>query len=483
MLQYVSNKGGGKPVDFETAIIDGYAIDGGLYVPESLPKITLDQLKAWKNFSYVEIAFELLSLFIDRSIISEFELKKILQSAYAPFEKEEIIPMHKLHSRKDTFIMELFHGPTISFKDVGMAFLVNLVNFFLERKDEYLTLIVATTGDTGPAAAYFAAGKSNLDTWVLYPKGKITEEQERQMTTLQHANIHPVGVANCPDGGDDLDVLIRKLYGDIAFKEKLKLSSVNSINWGRIMMQMVHYIYGYLQVVDSVGEQINVSVPSGGFGNLCSGGLVREMGLPIKYLVSANNKNACLHRIFSEGNFSMETIYETTSSAIDILIPINFWRYLYFKIDKDAEKIKEWMEGFEATGKVKFDKATHDSYKNGFLSYSATDKETLDIINDIYTAEKYLLDPHGAVAMRAADVLKDSLGPEKLICFDTAHPAKFPEIIKKALNKDQLPNSGKHHSTETAKQLCEKVHLCDHAHLYEALRHAMETNWELTKGN
>ena len=482
MLQYVSNKGGGRPVDFETAILDGFAVDGGLYVPESLPEISLEQLKKWKGLSYVELAFEILSLFIDRSIISEKELKTILKTAYKPFEKEEIIPLYQLQSKKDTYIMELFYGPTISFKDIGLAFLVNLVNFFLERKEEHLTLVVATTGDTGPATAYFAAGKSNLDAWVLYPKGLITEEQERQMTTLQNANIHPVGVANCPDGGDDLDVVIAKLYANKSFKEKLKLSSVNSINWGRVMMQTVHYFYSYLQVVDTVGEQVNMSVPSGGFGNLCAGGLARKMGLPLKYLIAANNQNSCLHRIFSEGRFTKEDIIETPSSAIDILIPFNFWRYLYFSIDKDAEKIKTWMNEFKNTGNVTFDKEIFETYKKGFLSNSTSDKETLDIINDIYTGEGYLLDPHGAVSLQATDVLKEVLGNEKLICLATAHPSKFPEVIKKALHTDTLPKAATHKSIEISKRLCEKVHLCDYSHLEEALTHAMETNWDLTKG-
>lgn len=482
MLQFVSNKGGGKPVDFETAILDGFAVDGGLYVPETLPKITKEQLKSWKGLNYVELAFEILSLFIDRSIISEDELKNILQTAYAPFEKKEIIPLYKMKSREDTYIMELFHGPTISFKDVGLAFLVNLVNFFLERKKEHLTLVVATTGDTGPATAYFTAGKSNLDAWVLYPKGLITEEQERQMTTLQQANVHPVGVSNCPNGGDDLDEVISKLYGNIPFKEKLKLSSVNSINWGRVMMQTVHYFYGYLQVVDTIGEKVNMSVPSGGFGNLCAGGLARKMGLPIKYLVAANNQNACLHRVFSEGKFTKEEIIETPSSAIDILIPFNFWRYLYFSIEKDTKSIKKWMDEFKDTGTVTFDKKTFKTYKKGFLSNSSSNKETLELINEVYMNETYLLDPHGAVSLNAADVLKDVLGNEKLICLATAHPSKFPEVIKQALQANTLPKSVTHLSIEKSKRLCEKVHLCNHEHLEEALIHAMESNWDLTKG-
>lgn len=229
MIQFVSNKGGGSPVDFETAILDGFAVDGGLYVPTHLPQISKDQLTAWRGLGYIALAFEILSLFIDRSVISENELKEVLRKAYSPFEKTEIIPLHQLKSKKETYIMELFYGPTISFKDIGLAFLVNLVDFFLKRKNEFKTIIVATTGDTGPATAYFTAGKSNLSAWVLYPKGLITEEQERQMTTLPHENIHPVGVSNCPDGCDDLDLAIAKLYANIPFKSKVQLSSVNSI--------------------------------------------------------------------------------------------------------------------------------------------------------------------------------------------------------------------------------------------------------------
>lgn len=483
MIKFVSNKGGGTPVDFETAILDGFASDGGLYVPTKLPKISLDQLKYWQHFRYIDLAFEILSLFIDRSVISEAELKNLLQMAYTPFEKSEVIPIHNLESRKDTYIMELFYGPTISFKDIGLAFLVNLVDFFLKRRNEFKSLIVATTGDTGPATAYFTAGKSNISAWVLYPKGLITEEQERQMTTLPHTNIHPVGVSNCPDGGDDLDLVIANLYANIPFKNKVHLSSVNSINWGRVMMQTVHYFYGYLQVVDVVGEQINMSVPSGAFGNLCAGGLARKMGLPVDTFVVANNTNACLHRIFSERIFSKKPIFETPSSAIDILIPYNFWRFLYFCVGEDATKIKKWSDEFTATGKVQFDEETHASYSQGFLSASISDKQTLDVIKEVYKTENYLLDPHGAVALAAVDSVKNKVGDKKLVCLATAHPAKFPQVIKDALQVNAIPDEGKHHSIEKAKALCEKVYLSDYSHLEEALLNVMTADWDLKQDN
>ena len=478
MLKYVSNKGGGQAVDIETAILAGYAPDGGLYVPEQLPQITEEQLAQWKTLSYQQLAFEILSLFIDRSIVSAQELKSIIETAYDTFDSEEVIPIHQFGAQQHIYIMELFHGATLSFKDVGLSFLVNLVHFFLKRKAERLSIIVATTGDTGPAAANYIAGKSTLDAWVLYPKNLITEEQERQMTTLPHSNVNAVGVFNCPNGGDDLDMVINKLYANEAFKEKVKLSSVNSINWGRIMMQTVHYFYAYFQVSETIEEAINVAVPSGGFGNLCAGGLARKMGLPIKKLIIANNKNECLHRIFSKGIFSKQAIHETVSSAIDILIPINFWRFLYFCVGQNAEKIKQWLDEFEQTGRVKFNYQTFELYSKDFLSTSVSDEQTMATIKATVEVEDYLIDPHTAVAVAAVTTLKDQLGNEKVICLATAHPAKFPEVIKKSLGVEELPKAATHPSIEIAKQRCQKGYTADHAHLEEALLNAMENFWD-----
>jgi len=438
-MQFVSVKGDSPKVNFEEAILNGFAPDGGLYVPDTLPQIPLETLRSWRNLSYPELVFEITSLFIPETIIPPNDLREIIKTAYDTFEKEDIIPLHPLKIKRHTYIMELFYGPTLSFKDVGLAFLVNTVNYFLQRKGEKQTVVVATTGDTGPAAAYYAAGKSNLEAWTLYPKGMITPEQERQMTTL-------------PEGGDDLDAVIKQLFANKTFKEKLNLSSVNSINWGRIMVQTVHYFYGYLQLADGVGEPIHFCVPSGGFGNLCAGSLARLMGLPIDFLVVGNNKNACLHRIFSEGKFSKAPIHETASSAIDILIPLNFWRYLYFVTGKNPTQMKAWINTFEQTGSLQFDEKTYQTYASGFLSTSISDEETLQTIKEIYQAENYLLDPHSAVAVCTANKLVNNLGDKKLVCLATAHPAKFPEIIKKALHTDELPEQARHHSIELAKR-------------------------------
>lgn len=474
MIQYVSNKGGGEAVDFESCILNGRPSDGGLYVPTSLPKITHEQLKSWKRLSYTDLAFEILSLFIAPSVVPASDLKKLIEDSFSPFFHPEKIPFYGLASRKGVIIQELFHGPTLSFKDVAMGFVVNLFNYFLQRKGKSMSIVVATSGDTGPAAAFASIGKETLNTWTLYPEGFITEEQERQMTTLNAPNVHAVRVQNCPDGSDDLDVLIADLFGDPVFKKELNLSSVNSINWGRVMMQTVHYFYGYLQIVDRVGELLNFAVPSGAFGNLCAGSLAREMGLPVGRFILSNNANNCLQRIFRDGIYAKEAVINCASSAIDISLPMNFWRYLYFAIGQKPKKIKEWMEEAERTGQVVFDQGMFEQYSHGFLTASISDEETLQTIKHIYESEAYLLDPHAAVAVAAAEFWKTELAPgSKVLCLATAHPSKFPGVIRKALGVEDLPAEATHASLEEAKGFCQKVYECEFENMHSAVPASM----------
>ena len=479
MIRFVSNKGGGQSVDFETAILDGFAVDGGLYVPTELPKISLEELTKWKDYTYTEVAYEILSRFIDESSISEKELKQLLAESFSTFYHKDLIPNYALKSLPNFYIQELFHGPTLSFKDVAMGFIVNLFNFFLKRRGEKMSVIVATTGDTGPAAAHATIGKEQLNTWVLYPKELITEEQERQMTTIVASNVFAVGVSNCPDGADDLDVLIAELFADKNFKKELNLSSVNSINWGRVMMQTVHYFYGYLQTVDRVGAPLNFAVPSGAFGNLCAGSLAKMMGLPVGKFIIANNENACLYRIFTEGVFLKKDIIACQASAIDILIPYNFWRYLYFAIGQQPDKIKAWIAEFEKTGKVIFDKATFEAYSVGYIATTISDEQTLTTIKTVFENENYLLDPHAAVAVTAAQNKATELLPNtKILCLATAHPSKFPESIKLALGltKDALPIDAKHKSIEAAKLHAQRIYSCDFKNMKAAIRRSMKAS-------
>lgn len=472
--RYRSSFGQSPVVNFETAVLMGKPADGGLFVPEALPQVSQEQLMAWKDLSYPALATELLQLFIDEETIPKDDLIRLVADSFGTFLHPEIIPHHPLPG--GIFVQELFHGPTLSFKDVAMGFVVNLFNFFLKKRGQKMSIVVATTGDTGPAAAHASVGKETLNTWVLYPKELITEEQERQMTTLFAANVHPVGVYNCPDGADDLDLLIAELFADTEFKKQLNLSSVNSINWGRVMMQTVHYFYGYLQLVDRVGELVNFAVPSGAFGNLCAGSLARLMGLPVGKFIIANNQNACLTRIFTEGLFEKRPIIGCPSSAIDILIPYNFWRYLYFAVGQDSTKIKAWIAAFEETGKVQFDSTSFQQYSRGYLAHSVSDKATLKTIQSVFEAENYLLDPHAAVAVAAADKMAERLEVgSKTLCLATAHPCKFPESIRAALSvaDSPLPKAATHPSVEKAKQLCQKGYHVDYSTMRTGIRASM----------
>jgi threonine synthase len=476
MIKYVSTRGGISPVAFDEVVLSGFAADGGLFVPETIPKVTETQLNEWAELSYPDLAFELLSLFIDRSIIPVTDLRKLLSDSYDTFESPNVIDMVPLGDDGRTIIMELFHGPTLSFKDVAMGFLINVLDYLLDKRNEHLSIVLATTGDTGPAAAWASAGKKTIDCWPLYPRGMITEEQERQMTTLNAPNVHPVGVDNCLDGGDSLDFAVAKLFADRELKEKLNLSSVNSINWCRVMVQSVHYFYGYYRAVEKVGDEINFSVPSGAFGNLFGGFLARSMGLPVNQFICANNANHALHTVFTSGVLVKKDLIQTMSSAIDIVVPYNFWRFLYFSSGSDSEKLKTWMDEFQISGQVTLDTVTLTTIQNGFSSIAISDAETREAIKSTFEKHGgYLLDPHTAVALTAVNKLKDSLPTQtKTICLATAHPAKFPEIIRDCLGaSSEIPDQGRHASLEKASKVCQHLRLCDLENLEFALVDAM----------
>lgn len=474
MIKFVSTRGGVAPVNFDEAVLQGYAKDGGLFVPEFIPVVSKEQMEQWKSLSYTDLAFELLRLYVDESIIPATDLKRLLKESFSTFGHTDIVPVKPLDKKPNTFIMELFHGPTLSFKDIAMGFLINIVDYFLQKKNEHVSILLATTGDTGPAAAYAAAGKKTIDCWPLYPTGMITKEQARQMTTLNAGNVHPLSVDNCADGGDDLDCVLGKLFKDVELREKMKLASVNSINWCRVMVQAVHYFYAYFQVVDKVGDKVTFSVPSGAFGNGFGCYLAREMGLPVEKYICANNKNDALHTVFSKGVFAKKHLVETLSSAIDIVVPYNFWRLLYFSTGSDSARLKAWMDEFLENGKIKFDEKTAASIREGILSVSITEEKTADTIHQTFNnGSKYLLDPHTAVAVAAVEELRDQL-PEsgKVICMSTAHPAKFPDVMRKVLRLkegDDLPSQAIHSSLVDAAKVCQNLKICDFENLEFAL--------------
>jgi threonine synthase len=461
MLKYVSTKGDAPAVDFETAVLKGFAGDGGMFVPQYIPKISTGQLTSWAKLSFNELAFEILSIYIARSIICEADLKTLINKSTETFSHSDIVPVVPLDGKSNHFIMELFHGPTLSFKDIAMGFLINTMDYFLERKQERISLLLATTGDTGPAAVYAAKGKTTIDCWPLFPKGFISEEQAKQMTTIVNDNIHSIAVENCQSGGDDLDIVIADMFADSKLVEDFNLSSVNSINWCRVMFQSIHYFYGYFQVADEIGEEIAFSVPTGAFGNLFAGYLAREMGLPIQSFICANNINGTVHRVLETGVFSKEKLHKTPSNAIDIVLPYNFWRFLYFISGQDHKSLSFWMQEYLDKGAVEFSDEMMEKITKGFISVSVSNEDTLDMILQTYQGEsQYLLDPHGAVAVAAVNSLVPILNKTKVISLLTAHPSKFPDVIRKALQcEGELPAAAKHDSIEEMKNKPEKVHV------------------------
>lgn len=473
-MKYKSTLGGIEPVPFDQAILEGFAADGGLFVPETIPRFSPEELQVMATMEYMELAETILRKFIDPEIIPTDDLRELLAKSFATFESNEIIPVVRFGSSK-LYIQELFHGPTLSFKDIAMGFLINCMDYFLTQKNEKLSLILATTGDTGPAAAWAAAGKDTLECWPLYPKGMISEEQERQMTTLEADNVHPVGVTGCKNGGDDLDVVVAKLFGDRRIKKELKLSSVNSINWCRVMVQTIHYFHGYFQVAEEVGEEVVFSVPAGAFGNLCAGFIARSMGLPVKKFVCATNENGTLYRVFEKGYLSQEELITTCSSAIDILVPYNFWRFLYFSCGEDTGLLHDFMQEFSKHGLLRFPTELWQQFRTGFVATTISDEETLATIATVYAQDAYLLDPHGAVAVAAAWNCLDSWNQEdKVVCLATAHPAKFPDVIGQVFQRiPGLELSITHPSIEAARERFHHLRTCSYDMLEPALVQAI----------
>ncbi len=460
--RYRSLLGQSPTVDFETAVLLGRPADGGLFVPEALPQVSRQQLVAWQGLAYPELAVEILRLFIDEATVPAEDLRALVHQSFSTFTPPEVIPHHPLPG--GLTVQELFHGPTLSFKDVAMGFVVNLFDYFLRRRGERRTLMVATSGDTGPAAAHASIGKASLATWLFFPTGLITDEQARQMTTIMAPNVHPVAVNNCTNGSDDLDELIARCFADDDFREEMQLSSVNSINWARVMAQIVHYFYGYLQHAPEVGDPVHFSVPCGAFGNMCAGSMARRMGLPVGKMIVANNANVTLREVLQTGILHKLDIKNTLASAIDIAVPLNFWRHLYFSLDQDTDRLRTAWTEYEKTGQATFTVQERTAFAEGFWSYTVEDRETVSTIQDVWEASAYLLDPHGAVAVAAAKHYQPTLGEGPIVCLATAHPAKFPETTQLALGF--IPPAGTHPSLTENKRACERKYVCDYGDMW-----------------
>ena len=411
-MRYKSTRGGISGLTFCETLLMGLAPDGGLLLPESIPNIS-DNLESWRSLSFVDLAQEIIAIFADD--IPKDDLDTIIKEAYSTFEHEDVVALEKLG---DIHVMELFHGPTLAFKDIALQLLGGLFDYVLSKSNEHLNILGATSGDTGSAAIAGIRGRPNMDIFIMYPDEKVSPLQELQMTTNLEPNVHCIAI----DGSfDDCQNLMKNIFGDLTFKNDFRLGAINSVNWARIMAQIVYYAYAALKL----GGKSSFAVPTGNFGNVFAAYVAHKMGFPIGKLVVATNENDILHRFFSSGDYSRGTIHFTTTPAMDIQVASNFERLLYYRVSGDAVRVTRYMNEFAESGKVILEDLDTDDL---FLSTSVSSSESLEVIQSVKDKYDYLFDPHSAVGYTAAAQFM-SIIDQPIVAVATAHPAKFPEAL------------------------------------------------------
>lgn len=422
-MRYISTRGGIQPIAFKDAVMMGLASDGGLLLPQVYPTVTKEQLESWRSLSYSELAFEVISRFVDD--IPAGDLKSIIDRSYATFTHPQVTPVVK---QDGVYILELFHGVTLAFKDVALQFLGNLFEYILAERNQKLNIIGATSGDTGSAAIHGVRGKKGISIFILHPYGKTSAVQALQMTTVTDANVHNIAIHGT---FDDCQDMVKTLFGDLDFKEKYSLGAVNSINWARVLAQVAYYFYAWLRVTDQTDQPVHFSVPTGNFGDIFAGYVAKRMGLPLDKLLLATNENNILTRFINKGDYSLGDVVATVSPSMDIQIASNFERYLFHLFGDNPERLKEAFVELREQGRISCDDSEMAQVRKDFCSVSVNQAETLSTIRDFYAKTAYLLDPHTAVGVRAA---LDLLPAESArVCLATAHPAKFGETVEKAL--------------------------------------------------
>ncbi|MGA7982193.1 MAG: threonine synthase [Chromatiaceae bacterium] len=426
-MKYVSTRGGVAPVGFADAVMMGLGTDGGLLVPERVPRLDAETLARWARLRFQDLAFEVVSPFVGGEI-SDADLCDLVNRSYEGFSHPEVTPVVLAGEWR---ILELFHGPTAAFKDVALQLLGNLFEYLLERDGGRLAIVGATSGDTGSAAIAGVRGKSRIEIFILHPHGRVSPIQERQMTTVLDANVHNVAIRGTFDDGQRI---VKALFSDLAFKAKHKLAAVNSINWVRILAQMVYYFYAWGRASGGdPGFRVTFAVPTGNFGDVFAGYLAKRMGLPVDRLIIATNRNDILTRFIRTGVYEAGDVYATLSPAMDIQIASNFERYLYYLVGEEAAVVRELIDEMERSGRMRVTAEQRAEVARDFDAAAANDEETLEQIRATHAASGYILDPHTAVGVRAARGYADA------ICLATAHPAKFNEAVRRAIGVEAPP--------------------------------------------
>ena len=420
-MKYISTRGQTAAMSFKEAVMMGLAPDGGLLVPERIPNVE-SSLREWRDLSYPKLALAIITRFVDD--ISESDLSALIDKSYATFSHDLVTPLKFVDG---IHLLELFHGPTLAFKDIALQLLGNLFDFILRERGEKLNILGATSGDTGSAAIAGVRGLANIKIFIMFPDGRISAIQEQQMTSVLDDNVHNLAV----DGSfDDCQALLKEVFADLSFRDQFRLGAVNSVNWARVLAQVVYYFSSWYQL--GMPRSFDVCVPTGNFGNIFAGYVAKRMGLPISNLVLATNSNDILSQFFNQGQYRRGEVVFTHSPAMDIQVASNFERYLFFRFGQQAAKVCEFMDEFKRLGHA----AVHVNTAHVdplFRAGRVDDAQTIECIADFYAKNGYLLDPHTAVAVDMARRHQDPAKP--MVCMATAHPAKFPEVMGIALPK------------------------------------------------
>jgi threonine synthase len=432
-MKYISTRDNSKEYSFEEVFIKGLANDGGLFVPREVKKYSAVELESLSSLNYQDLAKKIIYPFIG-DFMTVNELSDIVEKSYSVFRKDNAVDLIKVG---DTKLLELFHGPTLAFKDIAMQLLGNFYEFYLNKTNKNINVVVATSGDTGAAAIDAIKGKKNMNIFVLHPHNKVSLVQRKLMSTIKEKNVFNIAIEG---NFDDCQNLVKSMFADKEFSKSINMSGVNSINWARIIAQVVYYFYTYFQIRDD--RPVNFSVPTGNFGDVYAGYLAKKMGLPINKLIVATNQNDILHRAISSGKYEAESVFETNSPSMDIQIASNFERLVYDLNDCDDNETQKIMTDIKEEGKYIIPKSKMEKINKDFLSASINEKEVLDIIKEVYTKYDIILDPHSAIGFGALN--KVNIDGNNIVLV-TAHPCKFPDAIDKSIGiKPELPDELKY---------------------------------------
>jgi threonine synthase len=431
-VRYISTRGEAPILEFDEVLLAGLATDGGLYIPESWPRFSADEIRAMRGLSYVDLATRVMLPFLGERI-GATEFAGLVRDAYAGFDHDAIVPLKQLDD--NLWLMELFHGPTLAFKDVALQLLGRLFDHVLARRGERVTIVGATSGDTGSAAIEACRDREAIDIFILHPHGRVSDVQRRQMTTVPSANVHNIAVKG---SFDDCQDLLKAMFGDAGFRQETRLGAVNSINWARIMAQIVYYFRAAL-ALGAPDRPVSFAVPTGNFGNVYAGYAAHEMGLPVSRFVIGSNRNDILTRFIETGTMETRGVEPTLSPSMDIQVSSNFERLLFDACDREGAAVTSTMSEFRESGRLTIPQGGMDAIKSLFDGHRLDDEQTLAAIKGEYAANGELLDPHGVIGVAAARVKADDPAIP-MVSLATAHPAKFPDAVERATGiRPQLP--------------------------------------------